>query len=68
MFIETKDVMKAICKVFLSELVLETQKVHFEQKNPNDQLTPKEVTIAYRKLMDRGSVPNINKTPFFCDH
>lgn len=65
---ETKDVMKAICKVFLSELVHETQKVHFEQNTSNEHLTPKEVVIAYRRLMDKGSVPNINKTPFFCDH
>ena len=66
---QTGIIMNSICKVFLSEIVAEAQKVRdIDGRNDTDPLIPQEVQIAYRRLLDRGSIPDINKTPYFCDN
>ena len=61
--------MKTICKVFMAELVEEAQKVRdIDGNGQRNPLTPQEVAIAHKRLTERGSVPVLNKKPYFCDN
>lgn len=66
---QTGIIMKTICKVFLAELVEESQKVRDDNGNGlKSPLTPQDVAIAYKRLIDKRSVPIMNQTPYFCDN
>ncbi|ELP85664.1 hypothetical protein EIN_409830 [Entamoeba invadens IP1] len=62
---DTQHVMSAVCKVFLAELVSETQRVREDDKGGAGPLLPEEVNAAYRRMRDRGDVPDIHRKPFF---
>ena len=65
---QTGIIMKTICKVFLAELVSEAQKVRAMDQNGSGPLLPQEVLIAYRRLTERGSIPNVHRPAFFADN